>query len=356
MKAIRWILLIIVMLAQSCVRLNGPEYDVPKYGYIFFEPGLSSKSAVVENFSGKSFGVMGYDYTGDWETVKVQATPELFYDLKVSDTKVGESYTGVFSYENPKEWNQGSTYSFFGYYPHSTEPDARVTPSDASYEGVPSITYTMPARNASSENLIDHTLMQDVMTAHVYDVNNSGSGTVNLTFKHRLTAFDIKARNFNANAEKIRNIKVKLTSLLYDAVTLPLDDELPITKTPRTADKSASFVISGHEPVDGAVTILPTSTDDATPSPVTAEDEVMIVIPQTKAENGGSFGISGSISFERYTGSGYTSIEPVDFSSDKDLDPGKRYTFLVTFSDSAIRIVIIESGDWEDNDVDIEFE
>ena len=48
--------------------------------------------------------------------------------------------------------------------------------------------------------------------------------------------------------------------------------------------------------------------------------------------------------------------QSIEFDTKKDLKAGRKYYLQMTFSRSAITIAIIESGAWEDKDVEIEFE
>ena len=41
---------------------------VPTEGYIYFNTEVSSRGELITEMTGMNFGVMGYEYSGDWNT------------------------------------------------------------------------------------------------------------------------------------------------------------------------------------------------------------------------------------------------------------------------------------------------
>ena len=185
-----------------------PPLD-PTEDYIFFNTEVASRGELVTEMTGRNFGVMGYEYTGDWNTVKVQAKPNLFNAQTIGWNET----SGVHQYTPPlKVWKPGYKYTFFGYY-----PTTGIELSGSEVEGVPYLTYTLPDTPAD---------MKDVMTTVVYDTDNSASNSVGLTFQHRLVAMNVQVRNFNTPYNgnpvyiKLTDVRITYTNLKYDKVNL----------------------------------------------------------------------------------------------------------------------------------------
>lgn len=344
---------LLAMLATSCQ--NSEELLIPTEGYISFNSEVASRGELVTEMTGKDFGVMGYEYNGDWNTVKVQATPDLFYAQTIGWDNVNELHT----YAPLKPWIPGKRYTFFGYY-----PTTGVELSGEDVEGVPYLTYTLPDTPAD---------MKDVMTTVVYDTDNSASNSVGLTFQHRLVAMNVQARNFNTPYNgnpvyiKLTDVSITYTNLKYDKVTLPMDASLPVARTEAT-EKTKEYTI-----LDTGNLLIPptdTSTGETTSVEVSAGQEpptTLILIPQEGTDESDDY-LKGTVTFTfDYVDANGNKITIADvaeqpgirtlpFDLGKSIVAGRKYALLMNFSRTSVTIAIVESGEWTDKDIDIEFE
>lgn len=331
-----------------------PPLD-PTEDYIFFNTEVASRGELVTEMIGRNFGVMGYEYTGDWNTVKVQAKPNLFnaQTIEWNDT------SGVHQYKPLKVWKPGYKYTFFGYY-----PTTGIELSGSEVEGVPYLTYTLPDTPAD---------MKDVMTASLYDTDNSASNSVGLTFQHRLVAMNVQARNFNTPYNgnpvyiKLTDVSITYTNLKYDKVTLPMDASLPVARTEATNQTKAYTILQ-----NGNLLISPTdtSTGETTSVEVSAGQTpptTLILIPQEGTDESDDY-LKGNVTFTfDYVDANGNKITIADvaeqpgirtlpFDLGKSIVAGRKYALLMNFSRTSVTIAIVESGEWTDKDIDIEFE
>lgn len=330
-----------ILSVTSCERHEADEpapVDTGFGGYIFFDTEVATRGELVTSMREKSFGVLGYKYSSDWNTYKATAVPNVFQTqpLPQQVTWNGSSHT----YQNLKQWENGMKYTFFGYYPWGL--------TTASTAGIQNISYTMPSWTNPAN-------LQDVMTGMISDIDNSGNGVVGLTFKHRLACLNIEARNLNDEDESIYNLQVKITSNMYNTATIPMDPSQPIVPGAQKTGNKTFQVIANSQ---ASKVTVPESDGSGTTTDLSGTNNI-IFIPQTQAQCGN---LTGSISFIDKQGRTRPSNSiPNDnvncqFSSSKDFEAGKKYTLIINFSDEAISIAIIESGDWTDKDQDIIFE
>lgn len=201
------------------------------YGYMQFSTNVSTRAQLVTDMKGKSFGVLGYQYspTTNWATAKpVTAPMPDFYNLEVScASNNGNCAYDAFPTDDSKdlkEWEE-SNYSFFAYYPKG---GAGITLSTATATNTPTLTYTYGWLNPPSDpnswyranfksvdkdgnelffnaiNLCHSDVpVFDLMTAEAIDVNGRGDGRVGLDFKHRMFALEVLANNYNENEYKV---------------------------------------------------------------------------------------------------------------------------------------------------------
>lgn len=308
---------------------------VPSDGYIYFNTEVSSRGELVADMEGKTFGVTGFNYVGDWNTVKVQAVPNVFKNHGQEIVwEVDEKQNGYHTYADLIPWDATRKYSFFGYYPFD-----KVTLSGKEVEGVPYIDYTLPDKVAD---------MADVMTASLYDTDNSASNAVGLTFKHRLVAMDVQARNFldEGTDVTINSLSITFENLQYNTVRLPLDASLEITpgKVNDWNEQPTYSILSS------SVTIEPTNTTSGTNAATSLSDNSSLVfIPQT--EN-----LKGTITMKyKIDGSDEKTITPA-FDTGKSMLAGRKFYLLINFSQTSVSIAIVDSGEWSDENIEIEFE
>ena len=198
-------------------------------GYMQFSTDVSTRAQLVTDMKGKSFGVLGYQYspTTNWATAKpVTAPMPDFYNLAVSCADDGICSYDAFPTDDSKdlkEWEE-SNYSFFAYYP---KDGTGITLSKNTDTNTPTLTYTYPWLNPTGNDSWFNSNFQsvdkdgnrltfnainlchpdapvfDLMTAEAVDVNGRGSGKVGLDFKHRMFALEVLANNYNENEYKV---------------------------------------------------------------------------------------------------------------------------------------------------------
>lgn len=194
------------LLFASCEQESQPTYpngELPIFnGYMQFSTEVSTRSDLATNMRGRDFGVLGYSYsyTTNWGTAMSLATPDIFYDLKVSCNA-----NGVCTYDNDGNaangnqltpWDATKWYTFFAYSPWRGEG---ITLSDSNATSTPYLTYEYAwlkdAADGVDINICRNDQMFDLMTAESAD--NDGTTNVGLNFKHRLFAIEVLANNYN---------------------------------------------------------------------------------------------------------------------------------------------------------------
>ena len=353
------ILSLAALLVSSCNRQgrddSGIVIPVDWNGYVYFGSDVSTRTPIITSMAGKTFGVVTFKYTSDWNTFKATGTPESSGQSSVPAGKYGFPCptvvacdgTALCSYDASStaggtqlvEWENGYRYSFFAYYPLASSTMGVAMNSTASTVGTPTLTYTVPSWS-------DPSLLPDIMTASVIDATNNADGTVGLNFRHRLCCIDVQARNLNNYEESVKNLVLSITSNVYTSVTVPMDASAALVQSGTKDDGIAYQIIADDE--SSKVTI-PVITGSSSSAVNLSGDNNIIFIPQTIADKGR---LQGRISFTNNAGESKSQV----FSSDKDFEAGKKYSFIITFADESISIAIIESGDWLDNDQDILFE
>ena len=372
--------LTLIMLVSCNNEILEGETDmtVPENGYIFFNTDVDSRGVLIEDRLEANFGVMGYHYAGEsnWNTAKALATPNVFdtYNQQV----IWEN--NLHKYTPQKPWIAGQKYSFFAYYPYGLD---NLTPSLASHEGNPYVEYTLASRS-------DATKLVDVMTSQVIDTDASAR-TVDFVMKHRLTAVDVVARNFNEPYDpntniqgdekevyvKITDMKITFSNLLFDKVRIPLntEDEPDLVYTAKSTTPAAEYTLLGGDiSIDN---IAPARGNESEFTPITSSEQntSMIVIPQQGpidfntedkvidvTEEDCHLNCRIDFTYD-YVDQNVNSLGLVENTSifreltvDKGLQSGRRYYIQLTFTRGAITIGFIESQEWADKRIDHEFE
>ena len=191
----------------------------------------------------------------------------------------------------------------------------------------------------------------DLMTAAATDQTGKGSGIVRFNFEHRLFCFEILANNYNDDTTiDISNLKLKLTGLAYDSMTVPMmasDSRTDVTKTSTGLPASVTYTISDA----GTTATIPSFKNGGTSYSLSkncssTQDGYIMLIPQDTE-------ISGEFTWDHMpTGSGVMTT----FTTNLDFQAGKKYSIIINFAGDAITIAIIEAGTWASNEVNIEFE
>ena len=328
-------------------------------GYIWFDSEVKTKTTQVESMYGHSFNVIAFKYSSDWATFKATGTPASAmnssspYGFKFPTTVACAASTGICTYTssddtNPVEWDGNMKYSFFAYYPTSSDdPKTTVTLTTASTTaGVPAIKYTVPSPVGG---YMDATHVPDVMTASTYDAQNTGAGAVSLNFKHRLCLFCVEARNLKTTDATISDLVLTITSNRYGDVTIPLDGS---ALQPGTVINN-NFVCSMQPTTGtGAVVTVETFGSDGTSANtlVSHPNNHIAFIPQNPDVIGSN--LVGKLNF-KWNGTD----KEQEFTATKAFLEGKKYAFVITIAaDDAISVDIRESEDWEEKSSDIIFE
>lgn len=137
-----------------------------------------------------AFGVLGYLYTGDWNSDSV--TPDFMYDVAVRQTS-----DGVWTPDDIYFWPGGSRkLRFFAYAPYRS---SGIVLSDKSTAGAPTIAYTVPAAVADQK---------DILTASSDEFEGNRQSAAPLSFTHALTAIRFVVGD-NMLAGRISKISLK---------------------------------------------------------------------------------------------------------------------------------------------------
>lgn len=315
---------------ESLITSPEAEIEIPTGNYIHFNTQVSTRGTLITDMK-RNFAVTAFDYDKDWSTAVATALPtDSMHNQLVTwngslhtyDTNPSESGNQL------KEWEEGKKYTFFAHQPTD------LTISSSTTYGTPYLTYTLPADVAN---------MVDIMTASVFDTDNTLGNTVGLTFKHRLTALGIQIRNLNKdNSIELDKLNISFinNTLKYNKATIPLDASMEMTRTVSGSVSQGpySFISSGAISIPALETV--------------SLDNAMIFIPQ-EGTSTDDF-LQGNITYS-YSDKN-SDEEPQTFNVGRDMKVGRKYYLQMTFSAGAITIAIIESGEWTDKDVDIEFE
>lgn len=365
MKRFVSIILAVLSVCSCGKNLQGGDSIVPVewQGFVYFGADVSTKVPIYKDLNGQHFGVIAFKYDSDWNTFKAVGKPSSAAGDNANPgfnfpTDVSCSSSGLCTYgsrqnaSTPVEWEQGKVYSFFAYFPYSAATSGTGVILDSTEEsaGVPSIKYTVPSWT-------DPSSLSDVMTAVAIDEVNSGDGTVGFTFKHRLCCLNVEARNFNDSPETAKNLVINIESDMFESVVVPLDPSIDIA--PSGNHTGASYQIIPNS--DDAKVTIPVYDGVSSSTTNLSGDNNIILIPQNvddildqdgEVVLDGKGKLTGNISFTDKNGN----PQSQDFESDKNFEPGKKYSFVITFANGSISIAIIESGEWTDVNQDIIFE
>ncbi|MBR5802893.1 MAG: fimbrillin family protein [Bacteroidaceae bacterium] len=418
MKKTTYIFLTALCLFASCDKeqdITGFDKWPVSYGYMQFGTRVSTRSHLAESMRGKDFGVIGFKFseTSNWETAKSTATPgSWFYDVEVSCDE-----EDICSYGEPKQW-ENYNYAFFAYHPYR---GAGINLSSESTINTPMLTYTYGWLNHTGNisTYDSSSPVFDLMTAEAVDVNGSGSGRVDLNFKHRLFAFEVLANNYNeSDFEYVEKTDEQGNPVLDDEgkpvmVVAKDDDGNPIYKDAdgngSIADNDASKYITGLtltlEGLTNTKMTIPLSMMSEEPEPVytsgnvgkrtfkISDDKIKIPafnetiertfngeteicgagvatsVSKYGSEHGGyvflipqegtTTGVKGTIDWAQLGELSPEEKEEINntFTSTITFEPGILYQIHINFVGDGITIALIEAGNWESTpDVEHTFE
>lgn len=406
MRKFIYIIISAVLFATSCekVQPNGENAKLPIFrGYMQFSTGVSTRAQLVTSMKGKSFGVIGYQYsnTSFWDWSKSITAPSTFYNQRVNCDANGvctydyENSSASYG-DNPKQWDD-YRYAFFAYHPYG---GSGISLSSQSETNTPTITYGYGWQNETgtinlcSENILNF----DLMTAEAVDVNGSGTGRVPLDFKHRMFALEILANNYNENTyeyivdgngdyvldaqgnkqflldnegnkiiaesaqQQITNLTLTLNGLTNTSMVIPLSmragEDDPVYTKGNVGERK--FKISDETVI---IPAFNETTDDGRGEGVATSISHMgsvnggylFLIPQ----EGSDSGITGTLDwveleyFQQANGNEGVNTE---FNSTMEFKPGKLYQVYINFVGSGITITLIEAGNWDVLDITHTFE
>lgn len=403
------------LMFASCEQESQPTYpngELPIFnGYMQFSTEVSTRSDLATNMRGRNFGVLGYSYsyTTNWGTAMSLATPDIFYDLKVSCNA-----NGVCTYDNDGNaangnqltpWDATKWYTFFAYSPWRGEG---IKLSDSNATSTPYLTYEYAWLNdGDAISVFNNDKMFDLMTAEATDVD--GSSNVTFNFKHRLFAIEVLANNYN-ESEFVMEQKVDENGnfvfdkdgkpvmvvkrdennkpiLVKDADGNAVKDESKVIKGMTLTIKglthtSMTIPLSMRSEEMKNIKYYPSGEDAVYPL---RDKEVMFYMQNTSVtvpafndpqSDGRGEGVATSISkLGSVKGDGYLMFIPqnesLDFtvnwtdapnnfektiSTNMNFEAGKLYQIIINFVGDGITIALIEAGAWDYKSVTHTFE
>ncbi|MBE6226303.1 MAG: hypothetical protein E7121_04375 [Bacteroidales bacterium] len=393
MKKLTYILAAALFFFSSCEKSpiniegendkGGTDIEVPVGGYIQFNTESITKGALINGGTLQhNFDVLGYKFASDWTTYKVQAKPTVFPRI-VGTTEYDHVETisyanGYHSYPDPVEWT-GDTYAFFAYYPCAN--GSTLTVSGADVEGTPYIDYTLDVANISNHI--------DVMTACVTKTTRQASKQgVNLTMNHRLAALDIVGYSYiNAAAVNelnkghqgwtpipddtpveivIDELTINFKDLKYNKARISLDEEEDLNKQTDAVESLIPSIVNeyngnpsftyistegGLSFRDGVTAFL----SSKLPGGSVEAGCPMILIPQNDPITGSvdityRIKVGDTMSNLTFT---YTDLK---FDIKNGLSKGVYSYVLFSFTKTGLFITVEESAQWEEINVEHQFE
>lgn len=356
MKVLRYILPALLVLC-SCgkdPKPAGGTIALEWPGYIWFGTDINTKTTAVTSLNGKSFNVIAFKYSSDWNTFKATGTPASATGANEFSfpTTVSCASDGVCSYRNnttanPVEWDGNMKYSFFAYYPATTSGTVALSTASTT-AGVPAITYTVPA--PESDGYMDAMKIPDILYASATDVQNTGSGTVSLNFHHALCLLDVEARNLKSEDITISDLILTIESQRYSSITIPLDGS--VASPSGVVTNSFNCRMQPATGTGSSVTVHEFGSDGTSSNtPISYPDYNIGFIPQDPAVMGE---FKGTLNFKK---NGVQIDTPEEFTSNKKFEAGKKYSFVITIAaDESISITIIDADEWYEKPSDIIFE
>ena len=391
MRYNRWIgIMAAGVLALGACQQEKPV--VPAVGYsteaiAFTSPYTKSAQMRSGSFkNGDQVGVLGYcramngstdNSTSDWDTKKVFAKPDMFYNELLAYE--GEGLWTYDHYRNesgnqenglcPWYENESYTYAFFAYYPYVqlngnnsgeiADNGGTITLSGENEAGDPVITYTLPHKGQNSNSPLNWENVPDFMLAYKVDHRKS-DGPVSLNFRHLLCAFEFEVNNFNLEPVTISQLNFSGTNFYQEVSVTGQQNGYSVGE----ATYSGSFnILSQGE----SFTIPAAETDEAgnvTASTVqlTADEaENLISLLFITDSEGRIVNERGSCSIviSATTESGTTMAEglTMNLAQESSFQAGVRSIFSINIVGNDFILQIRSDNNWEDGgDSDIWFE
>lgn len=315
--------------------------------------------------SGKGFGILAYQTTGNYSTGGAKGT---FMDnVHTTWNTTGGSGSGGWEYSPLKFWPGNSTdkLSFFAYAPYSTGGANGITLTNATGTTDPSLTFELQTDQKDMVDLV-------VSTAKKDQQQTTASGKVTFDFKHVLTRVTMKAKtdkSISSNTETkvyITGISLKHTTKLakkaafdmnnatWTLPTLPAETSDYLSSPYALAATSSNGVLKLENPAwKGYIT--PAVSINETAASLFTADQYLFFIPIDGATGTTSADeVKASITYDIATipSSGASTAAVSSFTKEVDLGTGvfaqgKAYAFTFTIGLNAIEVEVTDDFDWD---------
>ena len=315
--------------------------------------------------SGKGFGILAYQTTGNYSTGGAKGT---FMDnVHTTWNTTGGSGSGGWEYSPLKFWPGNSTdkLSFFAYAPYSTGGANGITLTNATGTTDPSLAFELQTDQKDMVDLV-------VSTAKKDQQQTTASGKVTFDFKHVLTRVTMKAKtdkSISSNTETkvyITGISLKHTTKLakkaafdmnnatWTLPTLPAETSDYLSSPYALAATSSNGVLKLENPAwKGYIT--PAVSINETAASLFTADQYLFFIPIDGATGTTSADeVKASITYDIATipSSGASTAAVSSFTKEVDLGTGvfaqgKAYAFTFTIGLNAIEVEVTADFDWD---------
>lgn len=315
--------------------------------------------------SGKGFGILAYQTTGNYSTGGAKGT---FMDnVHTTWNTTGGSGSGGWEYSPLKFWPGNSTdkLSFFAYAPYSTGGANGITLTNATGTTDPSLAFELQTDQKDMVDLV-------VSTAKKDQQQTTASGKVTFDFKHVLTRVTMKAKtdkSISSNTETkvyITGISLKHTTKLakkaafdmnnatWTLPTLPAETSDYLSSPYGLAATSSNGVLKLENPAwKGYIT--PAVSINETAASLFTADQYLFFIPIDGATGTTSADeVKASITYDIATipSSGASTAAVSSFTKEVDLGTGvfaqgKAYAFTFTIGLNAIEVEVTDDFDWD---------
>lgn len=315
--------------------------------------------------SGKGFGILAYQTTGNYSTGGAKGT---FMDnVHTTWNTTGGSGSGGWEYSPLKFWPGNSTdkLSFFAYAPYSTGGANGITLTNATGTTDPSLAFELQTDQKDMVDLV-------VSTAKKDQQQTTASGKVTFDFKHVLTRVTMKAKtdkSISSNTETkvyITGISLKHTTKLakkaafdmnnatWTLPTLPAETSDYLSSSYALAATSSNGVLKLENPAwKGYIT--PAVSINETAASLFTADQYLFFIPIDGATGTTSADeVKASITYDIATipSSGASTAAVSSFTKEVDLGTGvfaqgKAYAFTFTIGLNAIEVEVTDDFDWD---------
>ncbi len=315
--------------------------------------------------SGKGFGILAYQTTGNYSTGGAKGT---FMDnVHTTWNTTGGSGSGGWEYSPLKFWPGNSTdkLSFFAYAPYSTGGANGITLTNATGTTDPSLAFELQTDQKDMVDLV-------VSTAKKDQQQTTASGKVTFDFKHVLTRVTMKAKtdkSISSNTETkvyITGISLKHTTKLakkaafdmnnatWTLPTLPAETSDYLSSPYALAATSSNGVLKLENPAwKGYIT--PAVSINETAASLFTADQYLFFIPIDGATGTTSADeVKASITYDIATipSSGASTAAVSSFTKEVDLGTGvfaqgKAYAFTFTIGLNAIEVEVTDDFDWD---------